>query len=77
MSSRASVPIAFRMPGPKGPIWFVPPKPLGRRNPLRLGSQAKTCSLSLVSPCGWSAIGIWPVPLGTDSLPVSPLPVYI
>jgi hypothetical protein len=76
MSSRVVFPIAFRTPGPKGPI-SVPPKSRGHRKPFRLGSQANTCSLSLVSPCGWSAIGIESVFSETADLPVLPPPVCI
>jgi len=76
MSSRVVFPIAFRTPGPKGPT-SVPPKSRGHRKPFRLGSQANTCSLSLVSPCGWSAIGIDSVSSETADLPVLPPPVCL
>jgi hypothetical protein len=41
MSSRVVFPIAFRMPGPKGPIRFVPPKPLGHRKAPLVGESGQ------------------------------------
>jgi hypothetical protein len=73
MSSRVGFfRLRFGSPGERGRIGFVPPKSRGHRKPFRLGSQANTGSLSLVSPCGWSAIGIVSVPFRTAYLPASP-----
>ena len=55
MSSRANVPIALRKPERKGP---VPPKPVGKHNPRRLGSPANTGSLSPASQAGGALSGM-------------------
>jgi hypothetical protein len=46
MSSRADFPITLRMSGPKGPKVFIRRNRAGRRKPSRLGSPAKSGSLS-------------------------------
>jgi hypothetical protein len=69
MSSRVVFPIAFRMPGPKGPNLVRSAEVAGVSQALAVGeSRLRPAHCHSFSPCGWSAIGVESVLSGTAYL---------